>query len=51
MLIQEVGFDIVSVWGQTGWLFKAVLVLLAALIVYVLTRALSSGSRRRSSRP
>jgi hypothetical protein len=50
MLFQEVGFDIVG--GMTGLLFKAaIFVVLVALLVYILVRARSSGSRRRSSRP
>lgn len=30
-LLQEVGFDVVSMWGQMGWLAKLVLVLIAVL--------------------
>jgi hypothetical protein len=30
-MLQEVGFDIVSMWGQMGWLAKGVLVLTALI--------------------
>ena len=50
MLFQEVGFDIVSIWNLIPWLVKAAIFLLAVGIVYVLTRVLSSASRR-ASRP
>jgi hypothetical protein len=45
MLFQEVGFDIN--WNQVGWLFKAVILLTAVVIVYVLFLVFG----RKSSRP
>jgi len=49
MLLQEFGFDIVSILSLTGWLFKgAIVAVLAVLTLYIVRRALS---HRRSSRP
>jgi len=36
MLLQEVGFDIASIWNLIGWLVKAAIVLTAVVIVYLL---------------
>ena len=48
MLIQEVGFDIVSIWKMVPWLYIVAGVLLGVLIVYAINRAISAS--RRSSR-
>ena len=49
MLFQEVGFDIVSLSDLMGWPVRIAIVVLAIVIVYVITRALSS--RRRNPQP
>jgi hypothetical protein len=44
MLLQEVGFDIVSMWGQMGFLAKGVVILIVLaglfLLVCVISRLL-----------
>lgn len=54
MLLQEVGFDIVSMWNQMGWLTKGVLLLMPVvglLLVVVVIRSVLTGSRRNTTRP
>ena len=50
MLLQEVGFDIVSMWHQMGWLAKGVLFLvpvLALMTVVLVLRALTRKPSRQ----
>jgi hypothetical protein len=54
LLLQAVGFDIVSIWGQVGYLGKAVVLITAIVSAWVIgvviKRALSSSSARRRFR-
>ena len=54
MLLQEVGFDIVSMWKQMGWLARAVVIILGLMSAWsigvMIDRALSFSSARKQSR-
>jgi hypothetical protein len=54
LLLQEVGFDIVSMWGRVGYLGKAVVLVIGIVFAWVIgaviNQALSSISARRKSR-
>ena len=40
-MLQEVGFDIVSIWGHMGWLAKLVLVLIALILLGLIVALIS----------
>jgi biopolymer transport protein ExbB len=50
----EVGFDIVSMWNQMGWLARAVVIILGVMSAWsigvMIDRALSFSSARKQSR-
>src|SRR5678816_3289571 len=54
MLLQEVGFDLVSMWKQMGWLARAVVIILGLMSAWsigvMIDRALSFSSARKQSR-
>jgi len=54
MLLQEVGFDVVSMWKQMGWLARAVVIILGLMSAWsigvMIDRALSFSSARKQSR-
>lgn len=54
MLLQEVGFDIVSMWNQMGWLARGVVIVLGLMSAWsigvMIDRALSFSSARKQSR-
>jgi biopolymer transport protein ExbB/biopolymer transport protein TolQ len=54
MLLQEVGFDVVSMWKQMGWLARAVVIILGVMSAWsigvMIDRALSFSSARKQSR-
>ena len=54
MLLQEVGFDIVSMWNQMGWMARAVVIILGLMSAWsigvMIDRGLSFSSARKQSR-
>ena len=54
LLQQEVGFDILSMWKQMGWLARAVVIILGLMSAWsigvMIDRALSFSSARKQSR-
>ena len=54
MLMQEVGFDLVTMWKQMGWLARAVVIILGIMSAWsigvMIDRALSFSSARKQSR-
>lgn len=54
LLQQEVGFDILSMWNQMGWLARAVVIILGLMSAWsigvMIDRALSFSSARKQSR-
>jgi biopolymer transport protein ExbB/biopolymer transport protein TolQ len=54
MLLQEVGFDIVSMWNQMGWVARGVVIILGLMSAWsigvMIDRALSFSSARKQSR-
>ena len=54
MLLQEVGFDVVSMWKQMGWMARAVVIILGVMSAWsigvMIDRALSFSSARKQSR-
>jgi biopolymer transport protein ExbB/biopolymer transport protein TolQ len=54
MLLQEVGFDVVSMWNQMGWMARAVVIILGLMSAWsigvMIDRALSYSSARKQSR-
>ena len=54
MLLQEVGFDVISMWKQMGWLARAVVIILGLMSAWsigvMIDRALSFSAARKQSR-
>jgi len=54
LLLQEVGFDIISMWKQMGWLARAVVIILGLMSAWsigvMIDRALSFSAARKQSR-
>jgi hypothetical protein len=40
MFLQEVGFDVVSMWSQMGYLAKGVIIVLGLLVVFAIGKAI-----------
>jgi len=54
LLLQEVGFDLISMWKQMGWLARAVVIILGVMSAWsigvMIDRALSFSAARKQSR-
>ena len=54
LLLQEVGFDVVSMWNQMGWMARAVVIILGLMSAWsigvMIDRALSFNAARKQSR-
>ena len=54
MLLQEVGFDVISMWKQMGWPARCVVIILGLMSAWsigvMIDRALSFSSARKQSR-